>query len=153
MPKCERVGKTLLTCGNVRHYIRGFQEWKGRGRRGGEWFFTETFGRLCRMDKQEHGRRLKGAMSLRGLGRDAVADAANVSARTVTNWTSGATMPSELERALMRQLLGNYDSEGDPVEAAVRASRLTEDRQYAVLGTYKRQLREQDDEAERRGSA
>jgi transcriptional regulator with XRE-family HTH domain len=101
------------------------------------------------MDKQEHGRRLKAAMSLKGLGREAVADAAGVSARTVTNWTRGATMPSEAER----RLLGDYDVGGDPVEVAVRASRLTEDRQYVVLGTYKRQLREQDEEAERGATA
>lgn len=105
------------------------------------------------MDKQEHGRRLKGAMSLKGLGRDAVADVAGVSARTVTNWTRGATMPSEAERVSLRALLGDYDAAGDPVEAAVRASRLTEDRQYVVLGTYKRQLREQDEEQERGATA
>lgn len=98
------------------------------------------------MDKQEHGRRLKGAMSLRGLSREAIADITGSSARTVTNWTRGATMPSEGDRALLRAVLGSYDTEGDPVEAAVRASRLTEDRQYVVLGTYKRQLREQDEE-------
>lgn len=105
------------------------------------------------MDKQEHGRRLKGAMSLRSLGREAISDATGVSARTVTNWTRGATMPSEGERAVLRALLGAYDTEGDPVEAAVRSSRLTEDRQYGVIGYYKRQLREQDDELERRGTA
>lgn len=105
------------------------------------------------MDKQEHGRRLKSAMSLKGLGRDAVADVADVGARTVTNWTRGETMPTEGQRAAIRKLLGDYDVAGDPVEAAVRASRLTEDRQYGVIGYYKRQLREQDDELERRGSA
>lgn len=101
------------------------------------------------MDKQEHGRRLKSAMSLHGLGREAISDATGVEARTVTNWTRGATMPNEGQRVTLRRLLGDYDAAGDPVEAAVRASRLTEDRQYVVLGTYKRQLREQDDEAER----
>lgn len=105
------------------------------------------------MDKHEHGRRLKGAMSLKGLGREAIADAAGVTVRTVTNWTRGETMPSELERSKIRELVGNYDSAGDPVEAAVRGSRLTEDRQYDVIGFYKRQLREQDFEEERRGSA
>ena len=101
------------------------------------------------MDKQEHGRRLKSAMGLRGLSRDSIADVTGASARTVTNWTRGATMPSDGDRALLRAVLGSYDTEGDPVEAAVRASRLTEDRQYGVIGYYKRQLREQDDEAER----
>lgn len=105
------------------------------------------------MDKQEHGRRLKAAMSLNGLGREAIADAADVTVRTVTNWTSGDTMPTELERSKIRKVVGDYDVAGDPVEAAVRSSRLTEDRQHVVLGTYKRQLREQDDEAERGRSA
>lgn len=101
------------------------------------------------MDKQEHGLRLKAAMSLKGLGRDAIADRAQVTVRTVTNWTRGETMPSELEKARIRELVGNYDSAGDPVEVAVRGSRLTEDRQYVVLGVYKRELRQQDEEAER----
>jgi transcriptional regulator with XRE-family HTH domain len=103
------------------------------------------------MDKQEHGRRLKAAMSLKGLGRDAIADAAEVTVRTVTNWTSGDTMPTELERSKIRKVVGDYDVAGDPVEAAVRGSRLTEDRQYGVIGYYKKQLREQDaEEAEGR---
>lgn len=105
------------------------------------------------MDKQEHGRRLKSAMSLKGLGREAIADQAGVTVRTVTNWTRGETMPSELERAKVRELVGNYDSAGDPVEAAVRGSRLTEDRQYVVLGVYKRELRQQDEERERGATA
>lgn len=105
------------------------------------------------MDKQEHGLRLKGAMSLKGLGREAIADKAGVTVRTVTNWTRGDTMPSELERAKIRELLGNYDAAGDPVEAAVRGSDLTEDRQYVVLGTYKRLLREQDEESGRGATA
>lgn len=108
---------------------------------------------MCGMDKQEHGPRLKAAMSLKGLGREAIADKAEVTVRTVTNWTRGETMPTELERAKIRELLGPYDIGGDPVEAAVRSSRLTEDRQYGVIGYYKRQLREQDDEAERGRSA
>lgn len=135
------------------HYTSDFQERKGKVPEGAGWLFMETFGRLCHMNKQEHGLRLKGAMSLRGMSRDAVADLAGVKPRTVTNWTSGATMPSEGEKALLRAALGAYDAPGDPVEAAVKASRLTEDRQYVVLGTYKRELREQDESQERRGTA
>lgn len=95
------------------------------------------------MDKAEHGRRLKGAMASQSKGRELVADYAGVKVRTVTNWTSGATMPSDKERAALRRLLGNYDDPGDPVEVAVRQSELHEWRQDAVLSTYKRNLYEQ----------
>lgn len=95
------------------------------------------------MDKTEHGLRLKAAMSRRALDRSTVADAAGVKPRTVTNWTSGTTMPSEAERHILRRLLGDYDNPGDPVEVAVRASELHEWRQDAVLSTYKRNLHEQ----------
>lgn len=46
MPKGERHGKTLLTCGNVRPYIVGFQANGGRDAEGSEWLFMENFGRL-----------------------------------------------------------------------------------------------------------
>lgn len=98
------------------------------------------------MDKAEHGRRLKGAMAAQGKSRTVVADYTGVKVRTVTNWTSGATMPSDTERASLRRLLGSYDDPGDPVEVAVRQSELTEDRQYDVVGYYKRRLREQREE-------
>lgn len=114
----------------------------------------ETSGTLWAMNKQEHGSRLKAAIARRGLDRDDVVAAIDGvrSARTVTNWTSGATMPSEAQRVQLRELLGDYDNPGDPVEVAVKASRLTEDRQYNVLGVYKRELREQDEAEERRRS-
>lgn len=95
------------------------------------------------MEKSEHGKLLGRAIRVRGLSRTTVADRANVKPRTVTNWTSGETMPSERERAALRALLGPYDLYADPVEVAIRSSELTEDRQDTVLGFYKRQLREQ----------
>lgn len=95
------------------------------------------------MDKAEHGRRLKGAMAAQAKDRQVVADYTGVKVRTVTNWTSGATMPSDTERAALRRLLGAYDDPGDPVEVAVRQSELQEWRQDAVLSTYKRNLHEQ----------
>ena len=98
------------------------------------------------MDKIEHGRRLKAAMAAKGKGRVDVADWALVKVRTVTNWTSGETMPSDKERAALRRLLGDYDNPGDPVEIAVRGSELIEWRQDAVLSTYKRNLHEQREE-------
>jgi transcriptional regulator with XRE-family HTH domain len=95
------------------------------------------------VDKQEHGLKLKAAMSLKGFDRQAVADATKVNARTVTNWTSGATMPSPRERDVLRRLLGPYDSDGDPVEQAIHRSELTAWRQAAVLSEYQRHLYEQ----------
>lgn len=106
------------------------------------------------MDKVEHGLRLKAAIAATpGCDRKVVAGWTNRDVRTVTNWTTGKTMPSDAERARLREAFPGYDDPGDPVEIAVRTSRLTEDRQYAVLGTYKRQLREQDEEDEGRRGA
>lgn len=97
--------------------------------------------------KIEHGRALKGAMSRQGWDRTQIAELTKVKPRTVTNWTSGETMPEPWQLDLLKARLGNYHVEGDPVEAAVRSSELTEDRQYVVLGTYHQQLREQRREA------
>lgn len=102
------------------------------------------------MDKASHGPQLKAAMIRRGLSRTAVADYVGRKERTVTNWTTGSTMPDAAELELLEELLGPYRHEGDPVEVAVRASGLTEDRQLAVLHAYKRELREQDEAEERR---
>lgn len=82
-------------------------------------------------------------MASRRLGREAVADATGVKPRTVTNWTSGKTMPEPSEREALRRLLPGYDSLGDPVEVALRGSELVEWRQDAELSVYKRNLHEQ----------
>ena len=95
------------------------------------------------MEKAEHGTRLKTAMAAKGLDRVTVADYVGVGVRTVTNWTTGKTLPSDRERARLRGLLGPYDQAGDPVELAVRGSELIEWRQDAVISTYKRHLHEQ----------
>lgn len=99
------------------------------------------------MEKHKHGAALKAAMAMQGMDRQVVADATGVAVRTVTNWTSGATLPSAREREVLRRLLGAYDHGGDPVENAVRSSELTEWRQDAVLSFYKRNLHEQRAEA------
>lgn len=104
------------------------------------------------MDKAEHGRRLKLAIAQKGYDRETVADLAGATPRTVTNWTNGSTEPSPKQKALLRKALGEYDNPGDPVEVAVKGSRLTEDRQYAVIGVYKKHLREQDEDEGRRGA-
>lgn len=98
------------------------------------------------MDKAEHGLRLKAAMAAQRMDRTTIADFADVSVRTVTNWTTGTTMPSEKERTLLRRLLGDYDNPGDPVEVAIRGSELVEWRQDGVLSFYKRNLHEQREE-------
>jgi transcriptional regulator with XRE-family HTH domain len=95
------------------------------------------------MEKAEHAERLRAAMALRGFGRQVVADYVDVKVRTVTNWTTGTTMPDPTDRQLLRQLLGDYDHQGDAVERAIFASELTEDRAHTVVGFYKTKLREQ----------
>lgn len=110
--------------------------------------FSAVLHHADRVDKAEHGPLLTRAMAERGVGRQVVADATGVRVRTVTNWTSGATMPSETERMALRRLLGDdYDRPGDAVERAVRASELHEWRKDAVLSFYKRNLHEQRAEA------
>jgi transcriptional regulator with XRE-family HTH domain len=93
--------------------------------------------------KVAHGRALKDAMSRRSMGRETVAAAVGVKPRTITNWTSGTTMPEVREREILRKLLGPYDTAGDQVEVALAHSNLTEDRRYEVLALYKRLLRQQ----------
>lgn len=95
------------------------------------------------MDKVEHGRLLARAMRIKDLNRQDIADLTNMRVRTVTNWTSGGTEPSEKEKTLLRSLVGPYDRYPDLVEFALHTSRLTEDRADTVAGYYKRQLREQ----------
>lgn len=84
-------------------------------------------------------------MAARDVSNEAVAEAVEASVRTVGNWrkVEGGTMPSDRDRAKLRILFPGYDAPGDSVELAVRGSTLTEDRQYELLGTYKRLLREQ----------
>lgn len=117
------------------------------------WLFRGKFCHAVTMNKQEHGPRLKAAMAVRRMSRDKIAGLLDVAPRTVTNWTSGKTLPSDVERTQLREILGDYDNPGDPVEVAIQASRLTEDRQHMVIGVYKRELREQDESAERGRSA
>lgn len=102
------------------------------------------------MEKEEHARLLRAAINARGLHAQEVGDAVGTSKRTVGNWISrtSPTMPSARDRAALRKVLGDYEADaGDPVEAAVRRSELTEWRQDAVLSFYKRNLHEQRAEA------
>lgn len=100
------------------------------------------------MEKSEHAKLLRAAMTERGLRARAVADFVGVSSRTVGNWISRSapTMPGIEDRAALRRLFPGYDQDGDPVEVALRASELHEWRQDAVLSVYKRNLHEQREE-------
>lgn len=94
------------------------------------------------MDKAEHGRRLKAAMAEHGFDRQVIADATDVKVRTVTNWTSGQTMPPPVMLTKLRKLLGPYDDLGDPVEVALARSELPGWRQDAVRSAYRKHLHE-----------
>ena len=99
------------------------------------------------MHQQTFGQRLQAARKAAGYRTQAVlADLVGVSDKTIRNYETDKTEPDYATKQKLRALLGPFDAEGDPVEAAVRQSRLTEDRQHVVLGVYKRQLREQDEE-------
>lgn len=98
------------------------------------------------MEKADHAKALRAAMTDQGLKAQTLADLVGVSARTVGNWISRTrpTMPDNEDRATLRRVLGNYEiSAGDPVEAAIRRSELVEWRQDSVLSHYKRNLHEQ----------
>jgi len=95
------------------------------------------------MDKETHGARLRTAMAARGMTRKDLASMVNRGERTITNWTTAETLPDDTDRAKLRRIFPSYDDPGDPVEVAILGSELTDDRQFLLIGTYKRMLREQ----------
>lgn len=99
--------------------------------------------------KKRHAKLLRDAIAGDPARRSLVMDATGRGYRTVGNWISrtSPTMPSEKEKQAIRDVLGDYDAEGDAVERAVFASELTVDRAYEVVGFYQRQLRLQREEA------
>lgn len=98
------------------------------------------------------GERLQAARRRAGYRtQQALADLIGRSPRTIRNWETDKTLPDVEDLAELRAVLGPFDIDRDPVEVAVRASRLTEDRQYVVIATYKRELRQQDEEEAARG--
>jgi hypothetical protein len=106
-------------------------------------YFCRSSAIVCRMEKREHGKRLASAMARKQVGREALADLVEKKPRTITNWTSGTTMPDDIDREKLRNFFPGYDAEGDPVEVAIRSSDLQDWRQDAVLSFYKRNLHEQ----------
>lgn len=143
----ENGRNSPVTCGNRSALQRWFS---GKGLQIGKLGPVVFSGKLRQplpMDKRMHGQLLKAAMAARGLNRTVVADSTGVRVRTVTNWTSGATMPSEAERVTLRRLLGEYDDPGDAVEVALRRSDLEPWRASALIAEYQRHLHEQQREA------
>lgn len=146
----ENGGKWSLTCGNGVSLHGWFSGKPRQGPGKGPLDFSAVLHHACLVEKEEHARLLRAAMVERGVGRQTLALAVNVSKRTVGNWTSKTkpTMPDDSDRARIRSVLGDdYDRPGDAVERAVRASDLHEWRKDAVLSVYKRNLHEQQAEA------
>lgn len=97
------------------------------------------------------GERLQAARKRAGYRtQQALGDVIGVSGRTIRNWETDKTHPDANDLAALRRAVGTFDVAGDPVEVAMRESRLTEDRQYVVLAAYKRELRQQDEESQER---
>lgn len=103
------------------------------------------------MEKVEHGRLLARAMRIADLSRQQVADLTGRQVRTVTNWTTGSTEPTEQEKSMLRAMVGPYDLYPDLVVFALHLSSLTDDRADTVAGYYKRHLREQLEGTQRPG--
>lgn len=109
------------------------------------------------------GQRIKRLREQRRWSQSDLGDLLGVSMRTVSNWERDKNHPRNRMGALEELFETKLDevaeaieaaaaSAGDPVVTAVQRSRLTEDRQYDVIGYYKKRLREQDYEDERRGA-
>lgn len=90
------------------------------------------------------GERLAAARKRAGFrSQQALGDVVGTSGRTIRNYEIGKTSPDVVMLEKLHQALGNFDAEGDAVEAAIRRSELVEWRQDTVVGFYKRHLSEQ----------
>lgn len=90
------------------------------------------------------GQRLRAARTRAGFKtQEALGDFVGVSGRTIRNYESGKTQPDAAMLTKLVAVLGNFDAAGDPVEVAVRQSRLVEWRQDDTIAHYKRHLYEQ----------
>jgi transcriptional regulator with XRE-family HTH domain len=93
------------------------------------------------------GQRIKRMREERHWSQEVLADYLGVSARAVGNWENDKNQPRSRLGALEKVFKESLeDRSGDPVEAAIRATELTEWRQDAVLSFYKRNLYEQREE-------
>lgn len=90
------------------------------------------------------GQRLQAARKRAGYrSQEALADLIGVSSRTIRNYELDKTSPDLVTLEELTRVLGDFTSGGDPVEIAVRGSRLVEWRQDAVVSVYKQHLYEQ----------
>lgn len=94
--------------------------------------------------EQTYGQRLQIARKRAGYKtQQALGDRIGFRARTVRYWEADAHQPDAATKELLREVLGNFDAEGDPVEVAIRQSELVKWRQDAVITEYGRQRYEQ----------
>lgn len=105
------------------------------------------------MQEETLGQRIKRLRELRRWKQWELADALEVSAKTISNWESGRNDPRSSMGAL-RKLFGDAidagpvpEEDNDPVKVAVFTSELTRDRAHQVYGYYLAHLREQREEA------
>lgn len=95
--------------------------------------------------EETFGKRLQAARKNKGYRtQQALGDVVGLSARMIRHYESptGKVPPPDVLMRL-REVLGDFDSGGDPVEVAIRRSELDDWRQDTVVGFYKRHLQEQ----------
>jgi transcriptional regulator with XRE-family HTH domain len=85
------------------------------------------------------GQRLQAARKRAGYkSQHALGDRIGVAGRTIRNYEIGATSPDVPTLEKLTAVLGDFVTEGDPVETAVRSSELVKWRQDAVISTYEK---------------
>lgn len=90
------------------------------------------------------GERLALARRVAGYrSQQALADKIGVSSRTIRNYERGSTQPDAATLEQLREVLGQFDAQGDAVEVAVRQSELVKWRQDAVISEYEKHRYEQ----------
>lgn len=95
--------------------------------------------------EQTYGDRLQAARKRAGFTtQESLGDAIGVSGRTIRAWEKRATPPDDpTKRDALHKVLGEFDTEGDPVEVALYRSELVEWRRDTVTGFYKMHLTQQ----------
>lgn len=94
--------------------------------------------------EETYGSRLQAARKRAGIrSQEALGDAVGVSGKTIRNYETGRTKPDAEMRGRLREILGQFDAEGDAVEVALANSELVDWRQDAVRSVYRKNLSEQ----------
>lgn len=107
------------------------------------------------MDNKELGEILRDLRERKGWTQEHVADLIGTTARTVGNWERGETSPrnklgalSEVYgpdlRVISTGQVFEVKNSGDPVERAIKGSRLTLSNQHHLIGTYHEMLEDQE---------